>query len=178
LGDYPLSPRNDRLWKSGLWGNHPDHPDHADGQGGQQMVISMVSKVFQLTSDPPSADTPWVVNGPDAQRAAAEQRAKALGEMIREIGVAGSLRYIAAALTERSVPTPKGGRWHSTSVGRLLEHAKIKPLGQSRSPGLAVGHTSSKRQRMARPATSAKITCHIHQDSVSNRHVVICALVS
>src|SRR4051812_5435334 len=67
------------------------------------------------------------MNGPDTQRAAAEQRAHTLVETIREIGLAGSLRDIAAALNERDVPTYGGGRWHLTTVGRLLQRAKIKP---------------------------------------------------
>jgi DNA modification methylase len=67
------------------------------------------------------------MNGPETQRAAAEQRAQTLVETIREVGVAGSLREIAAALNERGVPTYGGGRWHPTTVGRLLERAKIKP---------------------------------------------------
>lgn len=89
------------------------------------------------------------MNGPDTQRAAAEQRAQTLVETIREIGVAGSLRHIAAALNERGVPTPKGGRWHSTSVGRLLERAKIKP-------GVDVLHGDCRDVLPALPAGSVQ----------------------
>ena len=30
------------------------------------------------------------------------------------------VREIAAALNERGIPTPRGGKWHSTSVYRLV----------------------------------------------------------
>jgi hypothetical protein len=77
------------------------------------------------------------MNDPDTQRAAA-QRAQALVETIQEIGVAGSLRHIAAALSKRGVPTPKGGRWHSTSVGRLLDRnqrqGEVGKFGSERHP--------------------------------------------
>jgi hypothetical protein len=68
---------------------------------------------------PPLADTPWHMNNADTQRAAAEQRAHSLVETIREIGVAGSLRHIAAALNELGVPTPKGdnGIQHQSGGG-------------------------------------------------------------
>jgi hypothetical protein len=65
--------------------------------------------------------------GPTVQREAAKRRTEALVDVIREIGVAGSLRDIAAAQNDRGVATPQGAKWHSTSVGQLLERAKITP---------------------------------------------------
>lgn len=53
-------------------------------------------------------------------RAAA--RARDLAPVVAEIRQAGaaSLREIAAALTEREIPAPRGGTWQPTQVGRLL----------------------------------------------------------
>jgi Recombinase len=49
-------------------------------------------------------------------------RAKALAPIIREIQSAGmvSERDIMLELNARGVPTPHGGKWHKTSVNRLL----------------------------------------------------------
>src|SRR5689334_22837847 len=59
------------------------------------------------------------------QKAAARQRAAALLPIILEIGAARPLRDIAAELTQRGVPTERGGRWHPASVERLLQRIGI-----------------------------------------------------
>jgi DNA invertase Pin-like site-specific DNA recombinase len=53
---------------------------------------------------------------------AADAHAKALEPTIRELRAAGitSVRAITAELNDRKVPTAKGGKWHATSVARLL----------------------------------------------------------
>ena len=62
-----------------------------------------------------------------AERAArykAEARARAveLAPILRDLKQQGlSLRGIAAALTKRRVPTPRGGAWHPQLVARVLE---------------------------------------------------------
>jgi DNA invertase Pin-like site-specific DNA recombinase len=45
--------------------------------------------------------------------------------IVRSVQAAGitSLRGIAAALNARGIATPRGGRWHPQSVGRLLDRA-------------------------------------------------------
>ena len=54
-------------------------------------------------------------------RAAALERAKLLEETVRTLQSEGKgVREIAAALNERGISTPRGGKWHSTSVHRLL----------------------------------------------------------
>jgi hypothetical protein len=56
-----------------------------------------------------------------ALKRAADVRAEALGQTIRELRKAGfSVEAIARELNERKVPTPLGAKWHRTSVGRLL----------------------------------------------------------
>jgi hypothetical protein len=57
-----------------------------------------------------------------ANKRAADLRAKALTSTIREVRVAGfvSIRAITGELSRRQVPTARGGRWHFTTVVRLL----------------------------------------------------------
>ena len=54
-------------------------------------------------------------------RDAALERAKLLGETVRALQAEGKgVREIAAALNERGIATPRGGKWHSTSAHRLV----------------------------------------------------------
>jgi DNA invertase Pin-like site-specific DNA recombinase len=54
-----------------------------------------------------------------ANRAKAIDRANQLEPVFRELTAAGmSARQIAAELTARGVPTPRGGRWHAKTVIR------------------------------------------------------------
>jgi Recombinase len=55
-----------------------------------------------------------------ALRRAAQERAEQLRPIVTEL-LGMSHRSIAAALNERKVPTPAGGRWHSVTVKRVLE---------------------------------------------------------
>jgi DNA invertase Pin-like site-specific DNA recombinase len=56
-----------------------------------------------------------------ANKAAAVERAKNLRPVLADLMVSGaSLRQIAAELTKRGIRTPHGGRWHPTTVGRVL----------------------------------------------------------
>lgn len=73
----------------------------------------------------------YVPTEADRRKAVAAKQAKAGGrdtdllpivEELRETGVT-SLRGIAAALNERSIPAPMGGTWHANSVSRLLARA-------------------------------------------------------
>ena len=53
-------------------------------------------------------------------------RAKALASTVAKIQNAGfvSINAITRELSEREIPTPKGGKWHPTSVKRLLQRLK------------------------------------------------------
>ena len=56
-----------------------------------------------------------------ANKAAAIERAKNLHPVLADLIASGvSLRQIAEELTRRGIGTPRGGRWHPTTVGRLL----------------------------------------------------------
>lgn len=58
-------------------------------------------------------------------RAAANAFAKGLKSVIRGLAGEGitSVRKVTEALNERGVEAPRGGRWHATSVARLLARA-------------------------------------------------------
>ena len=58
-----------------------------------------------------------------ANKKAADARAKALASTIHQLRTAGFVANsaIAQELNERRVPTARGGKWHKTTVTRLLE---------------------------------------------------------
>ena len=59
---------------------------------------------------------------PAINKAAADARAATLARLIAELtGQGVSLRKIVAELNARGVPTASGGRWHLTSVKRLVD---------------------------------------------------------
>jgi DNA invertase Pin-like site-specific DNA recombinase len=59
-------------------------------------------------------------------RAAAEARAVDLAATLKALDDEGitSVREIAAALNARGIATPRGGKWHATSVQRLMERLR------------------------------------------------------
>ena len=48
-----------------------------------------------------------------------------------------SINVITRELSEREIPTPKGGKWHPTSVKRLLQ--RLKRLEASSPTGVSPG---------------------------------------
>jgi hypothetical protein len=62
----------------------------------------------------------------------ADVRAEALGPTIRRLRKAGfvSIKAIARQLNERGIAAPRGGKWHLTTVTRLLE--RLDRLSNSR----------------------------------------------
>ncbi len=57
-----------------------------------------------------------------ANKAAAIKRARELKPLLNDLIDSGmSARQIAAELTTRGIATTRGGRWHPTTVGRLLD---------------------------------------------------------
>ena len=61
-----------------------------------------------------------------ANRAAAMKRAGQLKLVLVELSGTGmSIRQIAAELTARGIPTPRGGKWHPQTVSRVLERVAL-----------------------------------------------------
>jgi DNA invertase Pin-like site-specific DNA recombinase len=79
-------------------------------------------------------------------RDAALERAKLLEETVRGLQAEHmGVREIAAALNERGIPTPRGGKWHSTSVYRLVvrlsepaDKGRVVALGCSEPEGSSI----------------------------------------
>jgi DNA invertase Pin-like site-specific DNA recombinase len=79
--------------------------------------------------------------GPKARVARARERAVDLAPIIAELQADGvtSLHGLAAALNDRGIPTPRGGRWQAVQVSRLLTRMpgaspkqEWRPLGVDR----------------------------------------------
>ena len=62
------------------------------------------------------------INNGQAKKHAADARAEALAPTIATIQDAGfvSINAITRELHAREIPTPQGGKWHPSSVKRLL----------------------------------------------------------
>jgi hypothetical protein len=62
------------------------------------------------------------INNGQARKHAADLRASALAPTIAKLGKAGfvSVTSLARELSEQKIPTAQGGKWHPTSVRRLL----------------------------------------------------------
>ena len=63
------------------------------------------------------------INNDLALKQPADVRAETLGPTIRKLRKAGfvSIKAIAGELNERGKAAPQGGKWHLTTVTRLLE---------------------------------------------------------
>jgi hypothetical protein len=77
----------------------------------------MLRRLDLLTSGQDGID-----NGLTSRRVA-DVRAEAFGPTIRKLRKAGlvSVKAIARELNKRGIPTPRGGKWHLTTVTRLLQ---------------------------------------------------------
>jgi hypothetical protein len=67
------------------------------------------------------------VQGALADKRAADSRARALVEIIHELMAAGffSRWGLANELNRRGIPTARGGRWHYTTVVRMLSRLDL-----------------------------------------------------
>jgi len=103
----------------------------ATARGGnwhRNTVLRMLRRLDLLTSGQDGID-----NGLTSKRAA-DVRAEALGPTIRKLRRAGfvSISAIARELNERGIPTARGGKWHRTSVDRLLHRlGRLKPSSRT-----------------------------------------------
>jgi hypothetical protein len=77
----------------------------------------MLTRLRQLTSKHGGTDNNL------AWKRVADLRAEALRPTIYNLRKAGffSISAIARELNKRGIPTPRGGKWHMTTVTRLLE---------------------------------------------------------
>jgi hypothetical protein len=83
-------------------------------------VVRMLTRLGLKTHGNP------MINNGQPHKRAADARAKVLAPTIRALkgkGL-GSLSAIARELNEREIPTARRGRWHPSSVSRLLQRLK------------------------------------------------------
>jgi hypothetical protein len=99
-------------------------------------------------------------NGALANKQAADSRANALASMIRELRAAGFLSRSALAdeLNRAGIPTVHGGRWHRTTVTRILTRLGLITWGKDAriNNGQAKKHAADMRAETL-ASTIAKI---------------------
>jgi hypothetical protein len=116
-------------------------------RGGRWYYTTVVRMLMRLGMDKPVCGAP---GSGAASRWAATVRVKALAPTIRDIQSAGIVtsRAIAWELNARGVPAPRGGKWHPTSVHRLLRRIERLAARSRVSPGRQSASTAA-RSRVA-----------------------------
>jgi len=100
------------------------------GAAGGRWHRNTVARMFKRLGLPNGAG---ISNGLGNKRAA-DIRAESLGPTIRKLRKAGfvSIKAIAGELNERGIAAPRGGKWHLTTVTRLLERLERLELSSGR----------------------------------------------
>src|SRR5216683_3684318 len=95
-------------------------PGAVGGRWHRNTVMRMLTRLGQLTSGQDG------INNGLASKRVADVRAEAFGPTIRKLRKAGfvSIQAIARELNEREIPTARGGKWHLTSITRLVQRLK------------------------------------------------------
>jgi hypothetical protein len=93
-------------------------PTARGGNWHRSTVERMLARLGLITSGR--------INTALAHRQAADARAKSMAVLIRALQVEGAVtaNAIARELNERKIPTARRGRWHPSSVERLLQRLK------------------------------------------------------
>ena len=126
-------------------------PSAAGGVWHRTTVLRILKRLEGLTSGRVNAELKC--------RPVADVRADALGPAIRKLRKAGvvTVRAIAKELNERVIPTPRGGKWHHTTVVRLLTRLGLIELGTGRTNNrLALKRAADARAR-AQASTIRKL---------------------
>jgi Recombinase len=90
------------------------------GSWHRTTVVRMLTRLGLITSGKGR------INIGQATKQAADARAKALASTIRALQTGGLVSFgaIARELNGREIPAARGGKWHRTSVDRLLHRLK------------------------------------------------------
>ena len=90
-------------------------PGAARGRWHRNTVVRMLQRLGRLTSGR--------VHNELKSKPVADVRAETLGPTIRKLRKAGfvSIKAIACELNERGIAAPRGGKWHLTTVTRLVQ---------------------------------------------------------
>jgi Recombinase len=97
--------------------NRREVPGAGGGKWHRNTVARMLTRLGMLTSGKGG------INNGLASKRVADVRAESFGPTIRKLRKAGfvSIQAIARELNERGIPTARGGKWHLTTVTRLLQ---------------------------------------------------------
>jgi hypothetical protein len=106
-------------------------PTARDGRWHYTTVVRILKRLGLLTWGKGAR-----INNGQAKKHAADVRAKALAPTIAKLRKAGfvSIRAITRELSERKIPTAQGGKWHPSSVKRLLRRLERLSLSRPMSP--------------------------------------------
>jgi hypothetical protein len=104
-------------------------PTARGGRWQYTTVVRILTRLGLLTFG-----TGGRINNGQAGKRAADAKAKALASTIRELQAKGlvSLSAIARSLNEREIPAAWDGKWHPTTVKRLLRRLeKLEPASRA-----------------------------------------------
>jgi hypothetical protein len=129
--------------------NRREIPTALGGSWHRTTVVRMLTRLGLRTSGTGSR-----LNNGLAIKKAADVRAEAFGPTIRKLRKAGfvSSRVIARELNGRKIPTVRGGKWHRSSVDRLLHRLeRLEPSSRTaiapRRATLSRSRSSSRHRR-------------------------------
>jgi hypothetical protein len=109
--------------------NRRGTPTARGGRWHTTTVVRMLARLGLLTSGNGGR-----INNGQAKKHAADVRATALAPTIAKLRKAGfvSINAIARELSEQEIPTAQGGKWHPTSVKRLLHRLeRLEPSSRT-----------------------------------------------
>jgi Recombinase len=114
-------------------------PTALGGRWHYTTVVRMLTRLGLLTWGKGAR-----INNGQAKKHAADMRAEALAATIAKLRNAGfvSMRAMARELNEQEIPTAQAGKWHPSSVRRLLR--RLKRLEASSCAGVTPGEDASE----------------------------------
>ena len=113
------------------------------------------------------------IHGTLANKRAADSRARTLASTLRALRAAGfiSRRALAAELNRRRIPTAKGGKWHYTTVVRMLKRLGLLTSGKGGriNNGQASKQAADARAKMlARTIRALQAKGHISFNAIAH----------
>jgi Recombinase len=95
------------------------------------------------------------VQGALANKQAARSRARVLVPTVRKLKAKGYVtrQALGEKLNRRGIPAPQGGRWHSTTVIRMLARLGLIALGNGRSNSRLAAKRAADARAKALAAT-------------------------
>ena len=123
------------------------------GRWHRSSVRRMLTRLRRLTSAHDGT------NNNLAFKPVADLRTEALGPTIGKLRKAGfvSVKAIAQEFNNRGIPTPRGGKWHHTTVVRLLTRLGLITLGRGRANNILAQKRVADARAKALASTIRKL---------------------